>query len=356
MIYYSHVNEDNLLEKNILKSDAYKNLFCVAGSGERLLALLGNSNLQNVFVVDANEEALFLTELKVKALQYLRVEEYLAFVGFASSSQKTRFATFQQFSNRLSPACRKFWEENASYLEEGILQIGHFERFLKTVRPILKAWLGKSFYQLFQQSKASLKGFPTLRWEILKCFFAQTFTYRLFGNKDVAFVGKKAALECIPQGIEKTIEENCFDKSFMNHLIFHGDLSNMRNADLPLSLNEAYLKKVKLQLQKVKLQYIHNDLLKVLKQMDSLFFDHAFFSLSDLLSFVDVNYLVALLKEIKNKGNTKNRVILRAFARNRLDEYLIQDYLQDFGSLKDLSPMERTRIYQVFDLKISHEK
>ena len=40
MIWYSHVNEDNRAERNLLLQGQYDQVICITGSGERALALM----------------------------------------------------------------------------------------------------------------------------------------------------------------------------------------------------------------------------------------------------------------------------------------------------------------------------
>ena len=63
MLYYSHVNEDNRVEKELLDSSAYATIVAVAGSGERILALMDNNICKEFHIVDVNDETLFLLQL-----------------------------------------------------------------------------------------------------------------------------------------------------------------------------------------------------------------------------------------------------------------------------------------------------
>ena len=81
MIYYSHVNEDNLVEKNWMDQNFFQNLICIVGSGERVLGIMGHGSLEQIFAVDSNIESLYLLELTLKALEKLSVENYLEFIG-----------------------------------------------------------------------------------------------------------------------------------------------------------------------------------------------------------------------------------------------------------------------------------
>ena len=82
MLYYSHVNEDNNIEREIVFHNKPSTIFCISGSGERLISLLDTPGLKKVVAIDFNPEAQFLLNLKLTAIQNLSVNSYLDFIGF----------------------------------------------------------------------------------------------------------------------------------------------------------------------------------------------------------------------------------------------------------------------------------
>ena len=63
-IYYAHVNEDNTIARDLLFLHQPCTLYCITGSGERLISLLDAPGLSKVVAIDSNPEANFLLELK----------------------------------------------------------------------------------------------------------------------------------------------------------------------------------------------------------------------------------------------------------------------------------------------------
>src|SRR5687768_17511956 len=106
MIYYSHVNEDNRVERNLLRSANAATVVAVCGSGERVIALLDEESCSEYHIVDVNPEALFLLEFKLKALENLYVQEYLEFIGHYKVTKEKRIDCFERIIELLSPACR----------------------------------------------------------------------------------------------------------------------------------------------------------------------------------------------------------------------------------------------------------
>jgi S-adenosylmethionine:diacylglycerol 3-amino-3-carboxypropyl transferase len=139
MIFYSHVNEDNIVEKYWMNQTSFQNLVCISGSGERVLALMGHSSLEQLFVVDSNLEALHLIELKLRALEKLSIKNYLEFIGISPSQNRVR--TFKLIKTELTSPSRFFWEKKSYLIEKGVIHIGHFEQFLAKFRPLFKIFL-----------------------------------------------------------------------------------------------------------------------------------------------------------------------------------------------------------------------
>ena len=104
MIWYSHINEDSRIERDLLFSGNYKTGACISGSGERLIALL-DYPARDFYAIDINPDALKLLELKLKALEHLGVKEYLEFTGNTFSSSGDRIKMFNDISGSLSSEC-----------------------------------------------------------------------------------------------------------------------------------------------------------------------------------------------------------------------------------------------------------
>ena len=167
MIYYSHVNEDNRVERELLASTTCTAIVAVVGSGERMIALMDNTHCKDFYAVDVNEEALFLLQLKLIVLENFTIDEYWQFCGHHSTKKETRKQWFDQIKDKLIPSCKMYWEKNISSLEKGILNTGHFERFLQRVRPSVVFLFGKNFKTVLRGSYYQSKKFTIIRWKII---------------------------------------------------------------------------------------------------------------------------------------------------------------------------------------------
>ncbi len=351
MIYYSHVNEDNNVERNALLSRPAKSLYAIAGSGERVIALMDCPTLDAVHLIDNNWDALYLSELKIAALAHLEVENYRSFIGF-TPALGDRWAQFEALEPMLSEGCRHFWALQREAIEMGVCNCGHFEQFLQRANPIIRFFLGKGFYQCFSVKKADWKGFPTLRWRIVKAIFSYRWTYLLFGMKDSAFISKDAALQAIPAGLQKSLDEDAVAQSGLFHLVFNGTLHQMSEENLPPSFQKAVLQRIKTALSdgRLKVHYHFGDVLDVLKGLNIEREESSFFSLSDILSFVNLDYQQKLIGLITAANTGKGTLIFRAFVRNRLTQKQAADLKNQFATLQDLTTKERSHFYQVFQI------
>lgn len=356
MIYYSHVNEDNQVERQMMAQQRYTQLISIVGSGERVISLMDLDGLEEIYAIDINPPALYLLELKLLTLKRASVDHYLWFIGFEPGSDKGRLAFFDDIRKELSPESRNFWDNHRKMIKMGILNGGHFEGFMDRIRPLLRLSLGSGFYQCFQKPLSACNNFPYRRWQWLKKIFSHRLAYRLMGNRDVAFIATDAERSAIPTGLQAILDREIVDRSFMFHLLFQGKLSNMPQSAIPPSLQPAILQKIKtkLEAESLKVHYMQGDLFELCKKEGLPGPSPAFISMSDLSSFVNHDYLRAFFQFLKQHSNGKKRVVIRSFLRHRLNEKLFSWLKTSFSNTQDLSASEMTAMYQVW--AFDHEK
>jgi S-adenosylmethionine:diacylglycerol 3-amino-3-carboxypropyl transferase len=345
MIYYSHINEDNRVERELLKTSNCQSVVAICGSGERVISLLDDEKCEKVLVVDCNEEELFLLQLKLAALRVLPVKEYLSFIGHYSSTAKQRLVQYQQARSYLHKAAVNFWDHHQQFIKAGILNAGYFERFLKRIRPLLNFCLGRNSRHVFEDGY-NMDSFPVRRWELLKKLFSIRFIYKLAGNRDPAFVGENADTGLIPEALDDSFKTGKAAASFMSHLVFKGSLRQMDQTHFPPSLREDVLSRIKYRLLRggLNVQYYHSDLLEFLRDLP-VSNSKVFYSLSDLLSFTDFHYLQQVLAIIGNHGNL---MVSRSFLRNRLNSRQLEEISQ-YGQLEQHP--DSTGMYQVVSIQ-----
>lgn len=350
MIFYSHINEDPTPEYTSILQSESDTLYCIAGSGERLIALLDCPSLRRVMIVDSNIEALQLTELKLIALKELPVEDYLGFMGHYDIEHETRLEMYHSIRDLLDNTSSQYWDNNLSKVASGAISCGHFEQFLKRLRPLVRFLIGKKFDRLLTKNTPPPNQ-SYLIWNMMKFLFRQRIPYLLLGMRDKAFINTDAVIEKIPDAIQRSLDERSLHRSFMAHLIFKGHLRDM-NTDLPRSVEPEVLLRIKdrLQSNELKLSWIHSDVLQTLPNDLTPASDRVFLSLSDILSFISVSQLIDWLTKLSGPHQTTT-VVVRSFLRNSLRDHMtpIRDH---FGNVRDLSALDPTNMYEVFKMEL----
>jgi S-adenosylmethionine-diacylglycerol 3-amino-3-carboxypropyl transferase len=347
MIYYSHVNEDNRLERDLLNAGRFSTVVAICGSGERVLSLMDSNSCNQIVVVDCNKDAIFLLQLKIAALTQLSVDDYLRFIGHDNSTGEDRIAFFRLLVKDLPGEANAFWQKNLSLIKRGILHIGHYERFLQKVRPLTNLWMGKSFRNIFK-TEDHQPAFSVARWKLLQQVFSYKMVYRLLGNRDIAFTGSSAELKRIPVALDKIIHDGKASSSFIMHLVFKGHLLEMNQKELPPSLQKQFLGVIKDRLSNhtIEIKYFVADLLHFLKHQKETE-DPVFYSISDILSFCDFDYLHSI---IKKTAVNENCIVGRSFLRNRLTTPDLS-LLNRYGKLCVHDDEDSTGMYQIFSLR-----
>lgn len=346
MLYYSHINEDSSIERVLLSENIYPFLIAVVGSGERVIALMDNKYVEKILAVDINAEALYLLELKLKVLQLCSPEDYLKFIGHYEADSSFRFLCFTKIKTCLTVNCRKYWEAEKNKIEKGIMNSGHFEKFLQRIRPLLNTFMGKKFHRILCQPER-LNAVTNFKWKIVSSFFSKKWVYSLMGNRDVAFTGQGAAIGNITRALNNMIKEEKTHTSFISHLIFKGHLRDMEEKYLPPSLQLQVLTRIKERLKagEVIVTYHQDDLLHLSRNNKPD--RQAFYSASDILSFEDHAYLQDLIHSGLRVGG--NCVVARSFLRNRISEMQLKKITNGYDSAFH-DECESSGMYQVISI------
>lgn len=349
MIWYSHVNEDNRVEREVALAGSFQRVFCIAGSGERVISLIDVPGVTSIHAIDVNLDALRLLELKLLALTSLEPDQYLRFCGFDEDTRESRTRTWNAIKGALRMDARRFWEDRTALISSGIANLGHFERFLGRIRPFALAFLGRGFGECWVREPESFARFPWRRWRILASVFSRRFAHVLAGNRDPAFVTPGVRSAAIGRSLNDILNQAMVPHSFIWHLIFRGHVRNMAPEALPPSIRPDLLPHYRSALAegRVSISLQHGDLLEELQALDADLLSNALFSVSDLLSFCDFSYVRELLDLLDGRRST---VVMRSFLRNRLTPAQ-REYLRGrCAKYVDRTDRESTRMYEVHEL------
>lgn len=351
MIWYSHVNEDNRVERGLLLQGEYDQVICVTGSGERALSLMDAGKLRLFHAIDINPEANYLLEFKLAALKRLEVNDYLLCCGLLGKRSMAYGTVIEEIVQGLSPECSDYWQQRMDLLLAGVAHCGHFERFLRRIRPLLRTVLGKSFEGCLERPYHSLRKFPLRRWNLLLRLFCHRWIYLLLGNRDSAFIAPDTQPRLIPKALNETLELDQAANSFMFHLIFNGDLCKLPREHLPPSIREEVLDAILLRLSDpgFVLKLHTGDLKTLIANWPDRDFSRTYFSVSDILSFTDFNYLLGFLELLKGEGIA---VVFRSFLRHEVSQTQLMLLRGHVKSVTDVSHRDQTRMYKVYHVQI----
>jgi hypothetical protein len=134
----------------------------------------------------------------------------------------------------------------------------------------------------------------------------------------------------------------------MFNLIFKGHLREMNQEYLPPSLRTDVLQRIKTRLNNnnLHIKYLTGDLKKVINNNIKSIKPNTFFSLSDILSFVDPVYLSQFLTRIKGTNIVPVSGVFRSFLRNDVShsEFANEANIDIF----DITEEEMTNMYKVY--------
>ena len=345
MIWYSHINEDSLPE--IKYSKGFQDIICVVGSGERVISLLNNDKLKNIYAVDVNSDAIELLKLKLTALRDLEIEKYLGFVGSKKMDVQKRLDLLKRCLSKMDESSNLFWEDKINQVGKGILFIGHFEQFLEKIRPLLRLVLGNSFLIALRNDYEKL---PFYRWKVIKSLFSSKIVYKLFGNKDISFIGDGSDTSRISNGFQKLIDEKQLHNSFMAHLVFNGSLKEMKCEVIPFTQNPEKLSQVqkKLRNSEVNISFEHIDILSFLKtKFSKISANKVFLSMSDILSFETQDYFIKCLRTFSDSTPCNATFAIRSYLKNHLKEKDFFKICLMGYNVEDISFMDKSYMYKV---------
>ena len=314
MLWYSHINEDSTAERWVLEQASFNTLVAIAGSGERVMALLDTPGINRLYAVDVNPDAVDLLRVRLEALQKLSTEDYLKLQGHLECPEEERRGLAQQL-------------ESASRLRvdvgPGLMNLGALERWLGRIRPLMYLWMGGTFKRWAKQGfqPPTPKSFPWRRYQLLLWVFKLRLTYRITGNRDPAFIGSTADYARLADSFWEQMRVGTIHKNMLFHLIFMGHHRHMADQDLPVSLQREFLSTAKERLKSMSVSYVLGDITspEIIDQLPWGEPDvRAFTSLSDIASFATND---ACLNAVRWATQSPGSVaVLRSFLVHRLPD------------------------------------
>ena len=147
---YGISQEDVLTEFRALDISLNDSLLCIASGGELPLSILALQNL-DILGVDNSPDQIKLCTIKKVAATLLDPFKAASFIGYVNIPHQERLRIFRQdIRKSLSEEDYLFWEKYSFVVQEGVINAGKFERYLRTVSDIVCPIIGKKdLYRLF---------------------------------------------------------------------------------------------------------------------------------------------------------------------------------------------------------------
>ncbi len=131
IIRYAQCWEDADIVLDALQAQPGDVCLSIASAGDNTLSLLATDPAR-VIAIDLSPSQLACLELRVAAFRHLEHAELLEFMGARPGRQRKRL--FDQLLGDLSSTSREVWLAQGDAVEQGIANVGRFERYLSTIR------------------------------------------------------------------------------------------------------------------------------------------------------------------------------------------------------------------------------
>ncbi|MBN8541485.1 MAG: DUF3419 family protein [Deltaproteobacteria bacterium] len=320
---YTLSNEDTRIEWKLLKDDL-ESVFCIGGSGARVLPLLAK-NPRNLDVIDLSLEQLALVELRVAAAKHLSRDEFLFLLGYRggipgnSISGDDRLEVFISLKPFLSEKTFRFWlDRKNAWTPRGFVLLGrwegHFQKMGRVFREVLRIDTRPIFeaHSLQEQAKLFKRHFKPLVFKAFVRIAASEFVFNRFLYKG-HFSGQadrrtesRAPSVFIEEEFTRLFTRTLIRKNYFLQILFLGGI--YYEEGLPLEAREDILESI--EKAETKVNYRQDNLLNAIKLTP-----YDFVSLSDTISYIPEAEAIALLNNLPSQTRSGSRVVIRSFLR-----------------------------------------
>lgn len=133
-IHYSQCWEDPRTLTRALPVNPEDAVLSIASGGDNTLALL-LGNPRSITAIDKNPAQIFLTELKMRAIETLEYDDFVDFVG--ARPCKARHRLYASVRPSLTSNARAYWDTQTSAIQKGVIHCGTFERYFHCFRQVV---------------------------------------------------------------------------------------------------------------------------------------------------------------------------------------------------------------------------
>jgi len=305
--------EDVQTENRVLNMKSGDRLICITSAGDVPLNLLALNDIK-ISSVDISENQNFLLKIKLKAALSLEPTEAAKFLGFIKTSSEHRIKLYKRVTELFMENEREFWDFNVKAVEQGVINVARFEKYIAKFNGIALNIIGKSkLLQLFElnSTDAQKEYFDSkIQTLILKNLFKLVFHPKLYKNRGISSQGFKNSGETdIGQFFFNRFRDFCCSTlarqnyflqfSFFNQILF--------TEALPEFLSENGI--LNIQKNHANLDIQTDSIVNVLENCHRGEFNK--FHISNITDWVDMNEFSNLLRLIVDKSGLNGRISSR---------------------------------------------
>lgn len=326
--------EDFKTEQAVLEIAPGDRILSVASGGEVALNLLCSNNNVSITAVDISIPQLFLARLKLSAAIHLNFPENGYFLGYGKMKNRQRLGLFKQYIyNYLDEDEQAFWNKSTGAIEQGVVNVGRFELYVKKLRAFASLAIGKSNVEalinctttgdqeaLFDKKIASRKAVQYL--------FKIAFHPRLYKNRGLSSTGLMHANNNTGERYFNSFRQFCTGtlagNNFFLQYFLLGECKTL-NA-LPEYLHDANRMRLKERIGKLTFQ--QSAVMDLLKDGTTGLYNKV--HLSNIGDWLNEDDFKGLLQVLKEKLEPSAKLCYRYLQKNQLDKIndktlLIQD-------------------------------
>lgn len=296
---YANCWEDAEVLQKGLQVGPGDRVLSIGSAGDNCFHLLSQSP-ELVVAIDINVVQLKVIALKKAAFQTLSYSEFLEFLGFRESTDRS--VLYTKVAEALAPNELEYWTLRQEEVSNGIIHQGKFEKyfqlFRKRVLPLIHP--GRRVDRLFQSKDGEQQNtFYHLSWNnrrwrfLIEIFFGKLVMGRM--GRDPKFLDQVEVpvAQFIKQQIERHLSDESCQENYFLHYILKGDFQ----PQLPPYARPDSFEKIKQNLDRlvIKEGYIQ-DAFEDYPKFDK-------FNLSDIFEYLDHETFRQLGQELEAHGN-----------------------------------------------------
>ena len=308
LIRYAQVWEDADILIDALDINSKDKILSIASAGENALAML-TKNPKKVYAIDLNFEQIACCELKKSAYKLLDYDKCMQLVGVFECSN--RLEIYEEIKSDLSKEVQDFFEINKNYISDGIINVGKFEKYLKSfgakVLPLIhsKKTIQELLVKKTKEERIEFynKKWNNARWRLLfKIFFSKFVMGKLGRDKAFFRYVKVNVAENILEHTKYAITELDTSKNSYLHYIINGKYEE--NGPLPVAYRKENFEIIKKNIENLVLL---TETVESFVERDDIDYISKY-NLSDIFVYMDDTQMCKIVESIFKKSKSGSRI------------------------------------------------